>query len=180
MPPPSQWASTPTAAAAAASSEKQTQTERKFRLVASSLCVNIRRKFVKMNTLNSRRCRSHQNSHSESKTAGARCRSRASSPLDFDTLWRRWVGTWGRGLTDHGKSEHERRRREEKMTYYNDCNNVPGSAGQQPRADADGRRGRPYAPVGHIPPTPRHGSPSAHRQTLNAHIRLPGAHPPRP
>ena len=35
MPPPSQWASTPTAmAAAAASPEKQTQTERKFRLLA--------------------------------------------------------------------------------------------------------------------------------------------------
>ena len=45
------------------------------------------------------------------------------------------------------------------MTYYNDCNNVPGSATTAARAG--GERRRPYAPVGHIPPIPRHGSPSA-------------------
>ena len=58
-----------------------------------------------------------------------------------------------------------------------------GRAAQRLRMDTDRR---PYAPVGHIPPIPRHGSSSAlrcapaDRPTPNAHIRLPGAHPPSP
>ena len=60
-------------------------------------------------------------------------------------------------LTHHGKHEHERRGREEKMTYYNDCNNVPGSEGG--RTDERTAVGRPYAPVGHVPPISRQGRP---------------------
>ena len=43
------------------------------------------------------------------------------------------------------------------MTYYNDCNNVPGSEGG--RTDERTAVGRPYAPVGHVPPISRQGGP---------------------